>query len=184
MKTKLIALLAAVVMVLSLTACHKAEDMDVTTKAAKTTVATEVSTEAEKTTEETKSSTEKQEQKTVSTTVIKNQISLVGTWDDRYSQRATMEIRGGRNQTYSIHVHWGSSAMESEDWSMTGTFSDSTGELIYKDCIRMTLTFSEDGTETDEVHYKNGTGKFLYKNGELYWQDNNDDYVNDCVFAR
>lgn len=184
MKTRIIALFAAVLMVLSLTACHKAKDVDVTTEAVSTTVATKAATKTKKATEKADASKTEKTEKTVSKTVIKNQVSLIGTWNDRYSQRATMEIRGGKNQTYDIHVHWGSTAMESEDWTMTGTFNDSTGELTYKDCTRTTITFDEDGNETDEVHYRNGSGKFLYKNGELTWQSNNDDFVADCIFER
>ena len=81
-----------------------------------------------------------------------------------------MEVRGGKNQVYQIHVHWGSTAFESENWTMTGTFHDTTGELTYKDCTRMTLTLKEDGAENEAVRYTDGKGKFLYKNGELYWQ--------------
>jgi hypothetical protein len=96
-----------------------------------------------------------------------------------------MEIRGGKGKTYQIHVHWGSTAFESDNWTMTGTFNDTTGELTYKDCKRVTTTLNEeDGPETEEVHYTNGTGKFLYKNGELSWRADNDPDVNDCVFAR
>ena len=124
------------------------------------------------------------ESKTADKTVIKNDVNLVGTWDDRYSQRATMEVRGGKNNVYRIHIHWGSTAFESEDWTMTGTFNDTTGELTYQDCTRTTITFDEEGNETDEVHYRNGTGKFLYNNGELTWQSDNDDYVDQCVFIQ
>ncbi len=95
-----------------------------------------------------------------------------------------MEVRGGKNNVYRIHIHWGSTAFESEDWTMTGTFNDTTGELTYKDCTRTTITFDEEGNETDEVHYRNGTGKFLYNNGELTWQSDNDDYVDQCVFIQ
>lgn len=178
MKNKLFAILLALTMVLALAACHKTETVEVsttaaTTEAVETTAAEETTTEAEKTSE------------TKEKTVIKNEVSLVGTWDDKMSQRATMEVRGGKNHTYQIHVHWSSTAFEADDWTMTGTFNDSTGELTYKDCKRVTITLREDdGPEEEEVHYTNGTGKFLYKNGELSWQADNDPDVNACVFAR
>jgi len=168
-------------MVLALSACHKTEPAEVTTTAPVVTEATETTTA--KTTKATKTTTAK-ESKTADKTVIKNDVNLVGTWDDRYSQRATMEVRGGKNNVYRIHIHWGSTAFESEDWTMTGTFNDTTGELTYQDCTRTTITFDEEGNETDEVHYRNGTGKFLYNNGELTWQSDNDDYVDQCVFIR
>ena len=194
MKNKLFAFVLALTMVLvlsachktepavlALSACHKTEPAEVTTTAPVVTEATETTTA--KTTKATKTTTAK-ESKTADKTVIKNDVNLVGTWDDRYSQRATMEVRGGKNNVYRIHIHWGSTAFESEDWTMTGTFNDTTGELTYKDCTRTTITFDEEGNETDEVHYRNGTGKFLYNNGELTWQSDNDDYVDQCVFIQ
>lgn len=178
MKTRLIALLTAVLMTLALAACHKTETVEVSTVAP----VTETVTVEESTTEKTEKDAA---EKTVSTTVIKNDVNLVGTWSDKVSQRATMEVRGGQGEKYSIHVHWGSTAFESEDWTMTGTFNDTTGELTYKDCTRKTVTFSQDGGEEKyETHYTNGTGKFLYKNGELSWQAANDSDVNECVFQR
>lgn len=185
MKNKLFAIALALTMVLALSACHKTEPAEVTTAAPVVTEATETTTaKTTKATKTTKTTTAK-ESKTADKTVIKNDVNLVGTWDDRYSQRATMEVRGGKNNVYRIHVHWGSTAFESENWTMTGTFNDSTGELTYKDCRRVTTTLDEaDGPEQEDVHYTNGTGKFIYKNGELSWHADNDPDVNDCVFAR
>lgn len=177
MKHKIFAILLALTMVLALAACHKTESVEVSTTAAVTeeveTTAEEETTEAEETS------------KTADKTVIKNDVNLVGTWDDKMSQRATMEIRGGTGKTYQIHVHWSSTAFEADNWTMTGTFNDTTGELTYKDCKRVTTTLNEaDGPEEEEVHYTNGTGKFIYKNGELNWRADNDPDVNSCVFAR
>lgn len=174
MKQKLSAVLLALTLVLALTACQKTEDVTISTTEP-------VVTAAPSTTE--KSKTEKTD-KSAGTTVIKNDIKLTGTWDDRISQRATMEVRGGKDQKYQIHVHWGSTAFESEDWTMTGTFNDSTGELTYKNCTRKTITLEGEGPETETVKYTDGTGKFLYKNGELNWQADNDEDVNQCIFTR
>ena len=177
MKNKIFAILLALTMVLALAACHKTESVEVSTTVPVTeaveTTAAETTTAAEKTT------------KTVDKTVIMNDVNLVCTWDDKMSQRATMEIRGGKGKHYQIHVHWGSTAFEADEWTMTGTFNDTTNELTYKDCKHVTITLDEeDGPEEEEVHYTNGTGKFLYKNGELNWRADNDPDVNACVFAR
>ena len=181
MRNRFIAILIAAGLLLALTACHKTENVEVTTTAA---VVTELPDEETTAAEDTTKDSE-QTSKTASTTVVKNQISLTGTWNDRVSQRATMEVRGGKDQSYQIHIHWGSTAFETDDWTMTGTFNDSTGELTYKNCTHKTITLSEeDGPETEEVHYTGGTGKFLYSNGELRWHADNDPDVNDCVFVR
>lgn len=177
MKNKLFAILLALTLVLALAGCHKTENVEVSTTVLPETTA---STTVPETTTEAEEST-----KAPDKTVIKNDVNLVGTWDDKFSQRATMEVRGGKNNTYQIHVHWASTAFESDNWTMTGTFNDTTGELTYKDCKRVTTTLDEaDGPEQEEVHYTNGTGKFVYKNGELSWHANNDADVNECVFAR
>lgn len=174
MKQKLFAVLLALTLALALAACQKTEDVTITTTEPVVT-APETTTEKSKTTKT---------DKTAETTVVKNEVKLTGTWSDRISQRATMEVRGGKDQTYQIHIHWGSTAFESEDWTMTGTYNDSTGELTYKNCTRKTITLKEDGPETETVRYTNGTGKFLYKNGELSWQAANDNDVNECIFTR
>ena len=179
MKNRIFAIVLALAMALALAACHKTETVEVSTTASAVTEEVETTTAPETTTAEEKTSKEADK------TVIKNDINLVGTWDDKFSQRAVMEIRGGKGKTYQIHVHWGSTAFESENWTMTGTFNDTTGELTYKDCKRVTTTLDEaDGPEQEEVHYTNGSGKFIYKNGELSWHADNDPDVNECVFAR
>lgn len=179
MKNRFFAIVLALAMVLALAACHKTDNVEVSTTAPVVTEEVET-TEATETT-----AAEEETTKSADKTVIKNDVNLVGTWDDKMSQRATMEIRGGKDQTYQIHVHWSSTAFESDDWTMTGTFNDTTGELTYKNCKRVTITLDEaDGPEEETVHYTNGTGKFLYKNGELSWHADNDADVNDCVFAR
>ena len=120
MKNKIFAILLALTMVLALAACHKTENVEVSTTAP-------VVTEEVETTAAEETSEAEEESKTADKTVIKNDVNLVGTWDDKMSQRATMEIRGGKGKTYQIHVHWGSTAFESDNWTMTGTFNDTTG---------------------------------------------------------
>ncbi|MBQ6445601.1 MAG: hypothetical protein IJI95_04420, partial [Clostridia bacterium] len=117
MKNKIFAILLALTMVLALAACHKTENVEVSTTAP-------VVTEEVETTAAEETSEAEEESKTADKTVIKNDVNLVGTWDDKMSQRATMEIRGGKGKHYQIHVHWGSTAFEADEWTMTGTFND------------------------------------------------------------
>ena len=181
MKTRLITVLLALSLTLALTGCHKTENVEVSTvKDLTIATVTEVeTTEAETTTEaadETTKATEKTEAK---------KTDLTGSWSDSFSQRAVMDITGGKNGVYQIHVHWGSTAFESDNWTMTGTFDEAAGVLSYKDCTCSTVTLDENGNnEKTVVKYKNGSGKFLYKNGELRWQADNDTDVNSCVFSR
>ncbi len=182
MKNKIFAIVLALTMVFAFAACSKTETADVTTAVASTkaeTTAVEESKTEDATTEKTT--------KAVSKTVITNSVNLVGTWEDKVSQRAILEVRSGSgSNNYSLHAHWSSSAYEAEDWYMTGTYNTTTGELTYSDCRRVTTTYAtdNDSDKTEDVQYTNGSGKFVYKNGELSWQADNDGDVNDCVFKR
>lgn len=173
MKTKLFAVLLAVLMALGLTACHKTEDVEVTTTApvnlVEETTLEEETTEAEKT--------------TAKETTKKAETSLAGSWQDRVSQRATMDISGGKNNVYTINVHWGSTAYEAVHWTMTGTYDPDKGVLTYSNAKKSTIDSSGD-TDTETVEYTNGTGKFVYKNGELSWQADNDPDTSICVFTK
>lgn len=184
MKSKLITVLLALVLVLALTGCHKTKDVDVSTQK-DLTIVTSTEKETTKAEETTKEDAKDDTTKAAEKTEAKKQTNLSGSWNDKFSQRAVMDISGGKDGVYQVHVHWGSTAFESDNWVMTATFNEENGELTYRNCTRTTDTFSEDGKDqTTDVKYKNGTGKFLYKNGELRWQSDNDSDVNECVFAK
>ena len=55
--------------------------------------------------------------------------------------------------------------------------------LRYEDCRCVTLTLNENGVETEELQYENGTGSFtLLSTNELRWQDDTGHAADDALF--
>ena len=84
---------------------------------------------------------------------------------------------------YAVHITWGNSAFETYTWEMIATPSDDGASLVYRNGKQVILTFSEDGSETADVRYENGTGSFSLNNlGQLVWQDDMDHAGDGTVF--
>ena len=94
---------------------------------------------------------------------------LSGSWQDEISQRASMDVTRSGDGSYTLFVHWGSSATEASIWEIVGTF-DESGTLTYEDGKYGVCTFDESGSETvsDE---ETTQGSFTLENGKLRWQD-------------
>ena len=57
------------------------------------------------------------------------------------------------------------------------------GSLTYDSGRHVIVTFSEDGAESEEVQYEDGTGTFsLNDEGQLVWQDDTGHAGDDTVF--
>ena len=94
---------------------------------------------------------------------------LSGSWQDEISQRASMDVTRNGDGSYTLLVHWGSSATEAFIWEITGAF-DESGTLAYEDGQYGVYTFDESGSETvsDEETTR---GSFTLEDGKLRWQD-------------
>ncbi|MBQ9721233.1 MAG: hypothetical protein IJV64_11145 [Oscillospiraceae bacterium] len=93
---------------------------------------------------------------------------LSGSWQDEISQRASMDVTRSGDGSYTLFVHWGSSATEASIWEIVGTF-DESGTLTYEDGKYGVCTFDESGSETvsDEETTR---GSFTLEDGKLRWQ--------------
>ena len=70
-------------------------------------------------------------------------------------------------------------------WTMTASVSGDGGSISYDNGRLTTVTFSEEGTESEEVKYENGTGSFsLNSEGQLVWKDDVGHAGDDAVFVR
>ena len=94
---------------------------------------------------------------------------LSGEWQDEISQRASMDVTRNDDGSYTLLVHWGSSATEASIWEITGTF-DESGILTYEDGKYGVYTFSESGDETVS-NEETTQGSFTLEDGKLRWQD-------------
>ncbi|MBQ7566119.1 MAG: hypothetical protein IJT18_03285 [Oscillospiraceae bacterium] len=107
---------------------------------------------------------------------------LIGTWAEKIAGRGMIEIEKRGDGKYDVNIHWGSSAWESSDWTMTATAGNG-GELTYDDCTMTTTTFTDETHSTTAVDYENGTGKFILNSAnEIMWQDDVGGAGDDTVF--
>ena len=162
------------VLTTSLLGCTKKIDETPVSTAITEETTVEDSTAAEETTAAAKDATTK-----------KTSTSLAGSWQDRVSQRANMDIKSKGGNAYSILVHWGSTYNEYYQWTMNATYDPATGVLSYSGCKKEAVMTDDNGEDSvTDVFYENGTGKFVMKNGELSWQADNDPDTSICVFVR
>ena len=94
---------------------------------------------------------------------------LSGAWQDEISQRASMDVTQNSDGSYTLLVHWGSSASEASIWEITGAF-DESGTLTYEDGKYGVYTFDESGGETVSGE-ETTRGSFTLEDGKLRWQD-------------
>ena len=85
--------------------------------------------------------------------------------------RCSITIEADGETDAKISVHWGSSATESSNWTMSGYFDPDTMRINYSDSVKTEMTF-EGEEETDKVIYENGYGRIqFFEDGTLEWQD-------------
>ena len=111
---------------------------------------------------------------------------LVGTWAEKIAGRGNITIRSGAEEgQYDVQINWSGSAFEMNVWTMTASVAGDGGSISYDNGRLTTVTFSEEGTESEEVKYENGTGSFsLNSEGQLVWKDDVGHAGDDAVFVR
>lgn len=108
---------------------------------------------------------------------------LAGVWADKISGRCLIEIAKSETEgVYDVMIHWGSSAFESYNWTMTAVAGDGP-ELIYEDAKLIDLLFTSEEESTETVKYENGKGSFiLLSTYELIWNDETEHTADDILF--
>jgi len=109
--------------------------------------------------------------------------SLIGSWAEKIAGRGNIEIEKVSDEKYTIQVNWGNGAAEMYVWTMTASPAASN-ILQYTDCRHSIITFAEDGTDTENLVYENGSGSFtLLSTNELTWQDDMEQAGEDALFV-
>lgn len=109
---------------------------------------------------------------------------MLGEWFDSSSQRASMTVTR-EGEGFAVVIRWSNSAFETNEWRMTGVFEDvENGRIVSDDCALYRVTYSEDGTPTEELIYDGGSAHITYVNGMLYWFDAQEDMGDTCMFER
>ena len=110
--------------------------------------------------------------------------SLVGAWAEKIAGRGVIYIEKNPEGTYSVSIHWGSSAYESADWAMTAVPTGSGAELRYEDGVKTILTFTSETESTEKTIYTDGKGTFtLLSTHELMWNDETEHAADYAVFV-
>lgn len=109
---------------------------------------------------------------------------FIGIWAEKIAGRGVIEIRKGDAEgAYNITIHWGSSAFESYNWTMTAAAEEGP-VLRYNDCKLIDLLFTSENESTETVVYENGKGTFsLLSTYELVWNDETGHAADDTVFV-
>lgn len=108
----------------------------------------------------------------------------VGFWEDSYSQRCNMTIDAIDDSSCRIQINWSSSALESTHWNMIGHYNFQTGELDYQNCVQRNIEYSDDGNETEDIIYVDGTGSFYLEDDYLHWDDRKEQVGAQCLFEK
>ena len=105
-----------------------------------------------------------------------------GTYDDEYSQRATMEATPEEDHLHIV-VSWADSAFACYSWEMNATLEGN--RLVYSDCINE-YSASDDSPEGPEhkILYTSGNGYFEVDSGKLKWTGAEDQDCRECVFSK
>ena len=100
--------------------------------------------------------------------------------------RAIMNVSAKGKNEAAVTVSWGSSALETTKWSMSGTVTQVGNTLVmdYDDCCCESFFFSEDGTLSQTVtEYTNGAGTITFDFTQAVWSDFTQDGVGCQVFS-
>lgn len=103
----------------------------------------------------------------------------------RYGEnRATIDVSAEGDADAKIHVTWGSSAWQTAEWDMSGTFDEKTLTVTYDNCVKKVITFEDETSATEEVAYENGKGSFTFsEDGTLTWDDQEEHIADGTVFT-
>ena len=112
----------------------------------------------------------------------KETVDYSGEYVETVGQRASITVTK-KDDGYDVWVRWPNSAEEVYNWNFSGTFDDD-GVMNYTGCEKTIITFDENGNDISNTEYTDGTGKLIYKDNILTWQDDKDNAGNDAKFEK
>ena len=114
-----------------------------------------------------------------------NRDFITGQWVDDYSQRASLTIsKYAPGDEYYCEIHWSSSYREYTSWRFHISSVSGSSEFTYSDCEKVNIISEEDGTETENVQYTNGTGRLNISGSGITWTDDMENAGEMCVFVK
>ena len=86
--------------------------------------------------------------------------------------------------TYNVEVNWSSSAWENTQWIMQIHYDPDKSAFCYTNGIQQNVAYSEDGNETIDIIYNNGSGRLFIEKDHLFWVDDIESVRNGCPFEK
>jgi hypothetical protein len=114
-------------------------------------------------------------------------LKLEDTLGDYVCGRCNITVEAGDEGDLKFSIHWGGSAFESYDWTMSGYYDADTWRVNYTGAVKTLTVFDEDGNETEsKVEYDDGYGRMQFvSDNQLLWQDEVEmENVRDMVFVK
>jgi hypothetical protein len=99
--------------------------------------------------------------------------------------RANILIEADGMEGARATVSWGSSAWETAEWVMSGTFDSESLKFEYSDCVKTVLTYGDDGeVASQEEVYTGGHGSMQFSDDplSLTWQDDEENIADGTTF--
>ena len=194
MRKKIVTVCAALMIAASLAACGNENTTGATegasaeaTSEAEATTAAEASEDAsEASEEETQAEASEDASEAEDTTAAEDKLTYEGTYVETTAGRGSITIKkDDSSDLLLVTVDWANGANENISWTFSGQFNDNA-ELEYSNCLKTTTTYADenDTTGTTVENYNTGTGKLIFSDGTMKWQDDQDDAGKDCEFAK
>lgn len=104
---------------------------------------------------------------------------------DYQADRCSVHVEPKDKDGALITVHWGSSATESSEWTMSGTFDAEKHTVYYQDGVKKNVVYDSDGKVTSEEEvYVGGHGTFIFnaENNTLTWEEDQEKIADGMVF--
>ena len=105
--------------------------------------------------------------------------SLLGSYQDSVSQRATAEVGKVDDNTVEIEIHWSSSAENSDEWIIKAKIDGKKLTYDENDFTHFSIT-----GETSTIVENEPAGYFEVKDGKLAWTGSGVDATATCVFEK
>ena len=104
---------------------------------------------------------------------------------DYQADRCSVHVEAQDKDGALITVHWGSSATESSEWTMSGTFDAEKHTVYYQDGVKKNVVYDADGKVTSEEEvYVGGHGTFTFnaENNTMTWEEDQEKIADGMVF--
>lgn len=182
MKKRIVLCAAAALILCQFAACEKAEPERLTEPPATTAPAAQTTSGAAQTSQT--ETTVPPETQATTAPAEERQDPAAELAGEYVCDRCSITVAVAENGTLTFSVAWNGSLNELGVWEMHGAYDAETGTVDYSDCESYVLSDDEDGTQIRTDCYENGAGRFIFRDGTLLWEDEQEHMADNMIFER